>query len=230
MNDKIKLCTGAELNDRREDLEDIASIFEALNLRFFLIDGVLLGAIREENFIKWDWDVELAIFEEEVMPNATKLLNALFDSGFEIINVNPFSSFFKINIKKRGTKFSLVGLKKSRNSIGGFTFQFSDGWWKFKQTKNLSIHDINSSWANGGYDIDHKEGANNMNEEWFGICAKGVTNDKGMYTSYPRAAYYVLKKIHELNPYKIGTTASTISKYFNNIDISNALLKAKKNK
>lgn len=123
-----------------------------------------------------------------------------------------------------------AGLKKSRNSIGGFTFQFSDGWWKFKQTKNLSIHDINSSWANGGYDIDHKEGANNMNEEWFGICAKGVTNDKGMYTSYPRAAYYVLKKIHELNPYKIGTSASAISKYFNNIDISNALLKAKKNK
>jgi hypothetical protein len=123
-----------------------------------------------------------------------------------------------------------AGLEKSRNSIGGFTFQFSDGWWKFKQTKNLSIHDINSSWANGGYDIDHKEGDNNMNEEWFGICAKGVTNDKGMYTSYPRAAYYVLKKIHELNPYKIGTTASAISKYFNNIDISNALLKAKKNK
>ena len=123
-----------------------------------------------------------------------------------------------------------AGLEKSRNSIGGFTFQFSDGWWKFKQTKNLSIHDINSSWANGGYDIDHKEGANNMNEEWFGICAKGVTNEKGMYTSYPRAAYYVLKKIHELNPYKIGTTASAISKYFNNIDISNALLKAKKNK
>ena len=115
MNDKTKLRTGAELNDKRKDLEDIASIFEVLNLRFFLIDGVLLGAIREENFIKWDWDVELAIFEEEVMPNATKLLNALFDSGFEILNVNPFSSFFKINIKKRGTKFSLVGLKKSRN-------------------------------------------------------------------------------------------------------------------
>ena len=123
-----------------------------------------------------------------------------------------------------------AGLEKSRNSIGGFTFQFSDGWWKFKQTKNLSIHDTNSSWANGGYDKDYVEGANNMNEEWFGICAKGATNDKGMYTSYPRAAYYVLKKIHELNPYKIGTTASVISKYFNNIDISDALLKVKKNK
>ena len=123
-----------------------------------------------------------------------------------------------------------AGLKKARNSIGGFTFQFSDGWWKFKQTKNLSIHDINSTWANGGYEIDHTEGSNNMNEEWFGICAKGVTNDKGLYTSYPRAAYYVLKKIHQLNPYKKGTTASAISKYFNTIDISDALFKAKKNK
>jgi len=30
-----------------------------------------------------------------------------------------------------------AGLGKSENSIGGFTFQFSDGWWKYGQTKNL---------------------------------------------------------------------------------------------
>ncbi len=28
-----------------------------------------------------------------------------------------------------------AGLGKAENSIGGFTFQFSDGWWKFGQTK-----------------------------------------------------------------------------------------------
>ena len=114
MNDKISLKTDQELQDRAKDLIEIRSILNRLNLRFYLICGVLLGAVREKGFIKWDWDVELAIFEEEIMPNATNLLNALFDSGFEIINVNPFSSFFKINIKKRGTKFSLCGLKMSR--------------------------------------------------------------------------------------------------------------------
>jgi hypothetical protein len=41
------------------------------------------------------------------------------------------------------------GLGKSGNSIGGFTFQFSDGWWKFGQTKNLDVHDTNASWSNG---------------------------------------------------------------------------------
>jgi hypothetical protein len=29
---------------------------------------------------------------------------------------------------------------------------------------------------------------NNMNEEWFGICAKGPTNARGLYDLYPRAA------------------------------------------
>ena len=114
MNDKILLKKDNELKDRAKDLIEIKSVFDRLNLRFFLIDGVLLGAVREKDFIRWDWDVDLAIFEEEIMPNATNLLNALFDGGFEIINVNPFSSFFKINTKKRGTKFSLWGLKMSR--------------------------------------------------------------------------------------------------------------------
>ncbi len=116
MNNKIKVYSNTELNDRRQDLEDIKKVFDKLKLNFFLIDGVLLGAIREKNFIKWDWDVELAVFEEEIMPNLNPLLNELFGSGFEFINVNPFSAFFKINIIKKGTKFSLVGLKKTKNN------------------------------------------------------------------------------------------------------------------
>ena len=46
-----------------------------------------------------------------------------------------------------------AGLGKSENAIGGFTFQFSDGWWKFGQTKNLEVHDNNASWSNGGYQL-----------------------------------------------------------------------------
>ena len=67
-----------------------------------------------------------------------------------------------------------AGLGNNNNSLGGFTFQFADGWWKFGQNTNLSIHDTNASWANGGYVFDYVNGENNMNEEWFGICAKGI--------------------------------------------------------
>lgn len=123
-----------------------------------------------------------------------------------------------------------AGLGKTGNSIGGFTFQFSDGWWKYGQTKNLNIHDNNASWANGGYQSDFVEGENNMNEEWFGICAKGPTNSKGLYTLYPRAAYYALKEAHQLNPYALGTTAASVESHFNNIQIIDAVLRARGDK
>mgnify|MGYP002152222551 CR=1 FL=1 len=118
------------------------------------------------------------------------------------------------------------------NSIGGFTFQFSDGWWKFgfDDRENADVHDNNASWSNGGYYIDYREGQNNMNEEWFGICAKGPTNERGLYTLYPRAAYYALKEAHQLNPYAEGTTLASVYAYFDNIQLMDAVLRARGDK
>lgn len=119
------------------------------------------------------------------------------------------------------------GLGKSGNSIGGYTFQFSDGWWKFGQTKNLDIHDTNASWANGGYRFDYKAGQNNMNEEWFGICAKGPSNEEGLYQLYPRTAYFVLKDVHNLDPYKIKGGIEDIRHHFGKIELASAALQAR---
>lgn len=123
-----------------------------------------------------------------------------------------------------------AGLGKSENSIGGFTFQFSDGWWKygFDDRENADVHDNNASWVGGGYEKDLAPGKNNMNEEWFGICAKGPTNARSLYTLYPRAAYYALKEAHQINPYSKGVTADLISKHFSEINLSEALLKSTK--
>ncbi len=112
-----------------------------------------------------------------------------------------------------------AGLGKANNSIGGFTFQFSDGWWKFGQTSNLDVHDHNASWGNGGYDRDFVEGENNMNEEWFGVCAKGPTNERGLYKLTPRTAYFVIKEIHQFDPYAIGTTLKSTKDYFSKIQL-----------
>jgi hypothetical protein len=123
-----------------------------------------------------------------------------------------------------------AGLGKNQNAIGGFTFQFSDGWWKYGQTKNLDIHDNNASWSNGGYYLDLEPGENNMNEEWFGICAKGPTNGRGLYDLYPRAAYYALKEVHNLNPYEKGVDADFVQNHFNNVELMEAVLKARGDK
>ncbi|MDB4036537.1 glycosidase [Polaribacter sp.] len=123
-----------------------------------------------------------------------------------------------------------AGLGKAGNAIGGFTFQFSDGWWKYGQTKNLEVHDNNASWSNGGYYLDLEGSNNNMNEEWFGICAKGPTNSKGLYTLYPRAAYYNLKEVHSINPLEKGITAAAILNHFSNINLMDGVLRARGDK
>jgi hypothetical protein len=123
-----------------------------------------------------------------------------------------------------------AGLGMAGNSLGGFTFQFSDGWWKYGQTLDLELHNTNASWSNGGYSFDYKAGQNNMNEEWFGICAKGPTNSMGNYQLYPRAAYYMLKDLHQYNPFREGASASEIERIFNTYNITDAALRARGDK
>ena len=123
-----------------------------------------------------------------------------------------------------------AGLGKAGNSIGGFTFQSSDGWWKWNQTKDFDVHNTIATWPNGGYSRDLAPGGNNMNEEWFGICAKGPTNERGLYELYPRAAYYALKEVHQLDPYGEGVNPEFLENYFANINLMDAVLKARGDK
>lgn len=137
-----------------------------------------------------------------------------------IYNINNWKEIYE----------NAAGLGKAGNSIGGFTFQFSDGWWKFGQTKNLEVHDANASWSNGGYLFDFVEGQNNMNEEWFGICAKGPSNQNGHYALYPRAAYYALKEVHSLNPVAPGMDINKVTAHFAQLQVIDHYLRARGDK
>jgi len=121
-----------------------------------------------------------------------------------------------------------AGMGKTGISLGGFTFQFSDGWWKVGQEYDLDVHDTSASWANGGYVEDYEEGQNNMNEEWFGICAKGPTDAEGFYPLYPRAAYYIVDKVHQFEPYAADASSRALKKHFAKIKIKRAVRKAKR--
>jgi hypothetical protein len=113
------------------------------------------------------------------------------------------------------------------NAIGGIIFQWSDGWWKFGQDSRLDIHDTNASWPNGGYIEDYVEGENNMNEEWWGICAKGPPDFRGLFEVYPRAAYYALRRAFRLDPYAPETDLAVIREHFGAIHPKVAELEAR---
>jgi hypothetical protein len=123
-----------------------------------------------------------------------------------------------------------AGMGLAGNSIGGLTFQWSDGWWKFGQEDRLDIQDTNASWANDAYPEDYVPGQNNMNEEWWGIMAKGPTNAFGLYDLYPRAAYYALQEVNQLDPYGSGVDITTVRAHFSGIIASEAALQARGDK
>ncbi len=120
-----------------------------------------------------------------------------------------------------------AGKGRVGNAVGGFTFQWSDGWWKFGQEADLDVHDTNASWPNDAYMEDFVPGQNNMNEEWWGITAKGPPDHRGLYELYPRAAFYALRDAYALEPYGPGTDLVAIRDHFEEIDLAAALLEAR---
>jgi hypothetical protein len=113
------------------------------------------------------------------------------------------------------------------NAIGGYVFQWSDGWWKYGQDSRLDVHDTHASWPDGGFQEDFTEGENNMNEEWWGICAKGPPDSRDQFELHPRAAWHVLKLAFALDAYAPGTDRAAIAAHFDAIDPTAAVLAAR---
>ena len=65
MSNKLKIRSDDEMQSRRRCFIEICEILEKIDIFYFIQGGVLLGAYRENDFIKWDWDVEISLFAEE---------------------------------------------------------------------------------------------------------------------------------------------------------------------
>ena len=60
--------------------------------------------------------------------------------------------------------------------------------------------------------------------------AKGQTTPRGLYTLYPRAAYYALQEAHQFNPYSPGMNLDAVQNHFASIDLVESALKARGDK
>jgi len=98
-----------DFKKRKKNLLEVKKILDGLGISFFLVHGVLLGAYREKNFIKYDNDIELDIFEEEFRPRLEKVYNAFIEAGF-VIRVNKKRKACKMNLYKYREKISIRGI------------------------------------------------------------------------------------------------------------------------
>ena len=88
MNPKTRDRTHDELLVRKKEFLKICKILDELEIFFFLNTGILLGAIRDNDLIKWDWDLEISVFSNELLPNIDSIVNKLKENGFKIKNIN----------------------------------------------------------------------------------------------------------------------------------------------
>lgn len=97
LDQKTRIRTKLELDIRRKEFIEICILLDSLNIRYFLLGGILLGAIRNNDFIPWDWDVEICVLSEDAYNNKL-LLKKINDSHFKIIKQDNNLLSFKLDL------------------------------------------------------------------------------------------------------------------------------------
>jgi len=145
---KLTIFSPEELQIRNYGLIEITNILEDLKIKYYLTDGTLLGAVREKDFIPWDWDVEITVLAESIFPITAKLIESAKKNGFNIASVDQSISNFKLNLLKNNNKYSLNGLflegdYRTRNAyIYPKRFFLSDNEIDFRGKKYPTVSNI----------------------------------------------------------------------------------------
>ena len=125
----IKTFTDEELVVRNEGLKKIKYGLEGLDINFFLIMGVLLGAIREKDFIKWDWDVELGLFTDSIINRVEEVKEVFKKDSFKTEVVDRSYEGFKLNLFYKNNKFTLWGLYHKGNWLQRKSYKFPNKYF-----------------------------------------------------------------------------------------------------
>jgi lipopolysaccharide cholinephosphotransferase len=77
-----------------ESLKNINSLFEKNGINIWLDTGTLLGAVRNKQFIPWDYDVDIGAWYEDI-PKIINLKNEIQNQGFDLAFFE-FKDYIKI--------------------------------------------------------------------------------------------------------------------------------------
>lgn len=88
-------------NHAKQHLLEIKQVFDALNIKFWLWRGVLLGAVRDKKFIPWDDDIDLAVLAKNWNHRLRQRLEAKgFNCGEGIYPGRIHRARWGISVKK----------------------------------------------------------------------------------------------------------------------------------
>lgn len=70
-------------------LKSVADFCEAHDLRYYMVGGTLLGAVRHQGYIPWDDDIDLAM----PRPDYDRFLESYSDGPYKILHIGNCSSY-----------------------------------------------------------------------------------------------------------------------------------------
>lgn len=99
-------------------LKDVRDVLSAMSLRYFLIDGTLLGAVRECGFIPHDLDIDLGVFAEDWFPELVTAFVAELEMSKEIKlhhQFGEFDKYFELAFTRDGIKIDLFFYRREED-------------------------------------------------------------------------------------------------------------------
>lgn len=170
---KVRLRSNEELKIQNNGLVSIKKLLDEINVTNYLSAGTLLGAVRDKDFIRWDWDVQMYLLMENAFPLRNEISKSLVSNGFIIDKFYDSKDSLKWSISKNGAVFELTAWSL-------------DGKWRHRRKKSLRVP---AYLFNGNYNINFK-GINyrtlNPPEEYLEFCygdwkVPMRTSDKSLY-------------------------------------------------
>ena len=77
-----------EIKDYKKEFTDainiVHNILTKLKIQYFLLSGTLLGAVRENDFIDHDYDIDIGFFYEEIATKIESLKELLIENKFRL--------------------------------------------------------------------------------------------------------------------------------------------------
>ena len=122
MTDKTRDRSPEELTTRKIEFLKVCDILDSNKIIYYLQTGILLGAIRDKDFIKWDWDIEISVFSEDFFSKIDLIINDLEINNFKMINIIK---------KKEDSKIDFMG--KYPADVSRYTIYS----WNYSKTKDI---------------------------------------------------------------------------------------------
>lgn len=109
---RLRIRSEAELELQQDGLDKIFQGLAGLGVEAFLSGGTLLGAVRANDFIPWDWDVAVSVRLEEILPVANSVRELLEETGFSVKKFNTSRTNWKLVLTKDNAIFELKAFRR----------------------------------------------------------------------------------------------------------------------